>query len=65
MAQNHFERRTLFDTKIAKTGHGIGIFGAVPEHAGESASTPGIGAACSSFGASGFTRKRWRCRYYD
>jgi hypothetical protein len=30
MGQNHFETRTLFYTKIARTGYGIRIFGAVP-----------------------------------
>lgn len=64
MGQNHFEPRTLFYTKIARTGHGTRIFGAL-QGIEEKAPRRRYRCGLLIFRSVRLYTPRWRCRYYD
>lgn len=64
MGQNHFEPRTLFYTKIARTGCGIRIFGAV-QGIRRKRLDAGYRSGLLIFRSVRLYTQRRRCRDYD
>lgn len=64
MGQNHFEPRTLFYTKIARTGHGIRISEPSRESRRKRLDA-GYRSGLLIFRSVRLYTPRWRCRYYD